>query len=53
MYARPTTLRDSGKREEGIRFLREQVISTIRQEGGKGARLLVHRRSGTTQATSP
>src|SRR5205085_9740239 len=53
MYARQTTLQvDPARLEEGIRYFREQTIPTIRQLGGKGARLLVDRRSGTVHAIS-
>jgi hypothetical protein len=53
MYARQTTIQiDPARLEDGIRFFREQTIPTIRRLGGKGARLLVDRRSGKAQAIS-
>ena len=53
MHARQTTLQvDPSRIDEGIRLFREQVMPVVRQQGGKGVRLLVDRRSGKVQAIS-
>jgi hypothetical protein len=53
-YTRLTTLRaDLSKLEEGIRFFREQTVTTARQQRGfQGARLLVDRQSGKVIAVT-
>ncbi len=53
MHARQTMLQvDPSRIDEGIRLFREQVMPVVRQQGGKGVRLLVDRRSGKVQAIS-
>ena len=53
-YTRLTTLQaDPSKLEDGIRFFREQAITTARQQRGfQGARLLVDRQSGKAIAVT-
>lgn|SRR5687767_10327030 len=53
-YTRLTTLQaDPSKLEDGIRFFREQAITTARQQRGfQGARLLVDRQSGKAVAVT-
>ena len=53
MHARQTTLQvDPSRIEEGIRLFREQVMPVVRQQGGRGVRLLVNRQSGKVNAIS-
>ena len=49
-YVRMTTLQaDPSKLEEGIRFAREQALTTLRQQPGfEGLRVLADRTSGKT-----
>ena len=53
-YVRLTTLQvDPSKLEDGIRFVREQAVTTARQQRGfQGARLLVDRQSGKVVAVT-
>jgi len=44
---------DPARIEEGIASFREQGIPDIRQQGGKGARLLVDHRSGSSGPATP
>ena len=53
MHARMTTLQvDPSRIEEGLRLFCEQIMPVVRQQGGKGVRLLVDRRSGKVHAIS-
>ena len=54
MHARVMTLQgDPKKLEDGIRYFRDQVVPAARkQRGFKGARLLVDRSSGKSQAVT-
>ena len=53
MHARQTTFQvDPSRIEEAIRLFREQTMPGMRQQGAKGVRLLVDRRSGKIRGVS-
>ena len=53
MHARQTTFQvDPSRIEEAIRLFREQTMPGMRQQGAKGVRLLVDRRSGKVEGIS-
>lgn len=53
MHARQTTFRvDPSRIDEGIRMFRARLVPVVRQQGARGVRLLVDRRTGAVQAIS-
>jgi hypothetical protein len=53
MHSRQTTLHiDPSRVDDVVRRFREQVVPVLRQNGAKGARMLVDRKTGKVQAVS-